>query len=360
MEKSTQFCEEISAELSKLKSLANIADKEKRLASLVEKSNSKDFWGNSSEAGKVMKELENLRKDIESTQSLISECEDFLSLVEMSREEEIKDLSEEADLLLKKIRQQNIRLQFTEPQDFSSAIATIHAGAGGTEACDWAEMLLRMYLRWAAEKNYNTKILDIQSGEEAGIKSVTFSVDGFCAYGYLKGEAGVHRLVRISPFDANKRRHTSFASVDIMVDIDEKSEVEIKPQDIKIDTYRASGHGGQHINKTDSAVRITHIPTGIVVSCQNERSQYKNKEMAMKVLRARLYALEADKKKEAGQRRYDEKGAIGWGYQIRSYVFMPYQLVKDLRTGYETGNISAVMDGNIDGFIEAYLKWRSG
>ncbi len=235
---------------------------------------------------------------------------------------------------------------------------TLHAGAGGTEACDWCEMLLRMYLRWTDKKGYPTIITDLSPGEEAGIKSVTFLVKGEYAYGYLKSEIGVHRLVRISPFDVNKRRHTSFASCDVLPEIEDTIKIEIKDEDLRIDTFRASGHGGQHLQKTDSAVRITHLPTGIVVQCQNERSQYKNKITALKVLKAKLSELEKEKQRLALEKHYDEKGEIAWGSQIRSYIFMPYQMVKDHRTGMETGNINAVMDGELDQFIESYLDWR--
>lgn len=245
-----------------------------------------------------------------------------------------------------------------DQHDSSDAIVEINSGAGGTESCDWVEMLLRMYLRWAERKGYSTEIIASVEGDVAGLKSVTFTVRGLNAYGYLKSERGVHRLVRISPFDSNKRRHTSFASVDIVPEIAETEDIEISADDLRVDTYRASSAGGQHVNKTDSAVRITHIPSGIIVSCQNERSQHQNREVAMKVLKARLLELE---RRESEARLADlrgEKRAIEWGSQIRSYVFQPYQLVKDLRTDIETGNIIAVMDGDLDMFINAYLRWR--
>ena len=244
---------------------------------------------------------------------------------------------------------------FSGEMDAKNAILTIHPGAGGTESQDWAEMLMRMYLRYCELSDFKTETLDLQAGEEAGIKSVTIEVVGEYAYGYLKAEAGVHRLVRISPFDANKRRHTSFASVFVMPEIDDDMEVEINPTDLKIDTFRASGAGGQHVNKTDSAIRITHLPSGIVVQCQNERSQHKNKANAMKILAARLYKLKEEEQRKKRQEMEDEKKEIGWGSQIRSYVFHPYNLVKDHRTGYETSNIQSVMDGNIDAFIREYL-----
>jgi peptide chain release factor 2 len=243
--------------------------------------------------------------------------------------------------------------------DRRNAIVSLHPGAGGTEAQDWAEMLLRMYLRWADRKGYRKEILEYQPGEEAGLKSVTFTVEGDYAYGYLKAEAGIHRLVRISPFDANSRRHTSFASVFVYPEIDETIKVEINEADLRIDTYRSSGAGGQHVNKTDSAVRITHLPTNIVVACQNERSQHKNKAMAMKILRSRLYELELEKQKERMETFHKTKKEIAWGSQIRSYVLHPYRMVKDHRTGIEVGNADAVLDGDIDRFIQAYLLQAS-
>jgi peptide chain release factor 2 len=245
-------------------------------------------------------------------------------------------------------------------RDLSNAIISIHPGAGGTEAQDWAEMLMRMYLRWAEKRGYKTEILDYQNGEEAGVKSVTFTVSGDYAYGRTKAEAGVHRLVRISPFDANKRRHTSFASVHVYPEVEEDVDITIDEKDLRIDTYRASSAGGQHVNKTDSAVRITHLPTNIVVQCQNERSQLKNKNVAMKVLRSRLYELRKKELDEKVEKLMSEKKDIAWGSQIRSYVFQPYQMVKDHRTGVESGNVTAVMDGDIDQYIEAFLIASSG
>ena len=245
-----------------------------------------------------------------------------------------------------------------EPHDAADAIVEINSGAGGTESCDWVEMLLRMYLRWAERRGYATEVIDSVPGDVAGMKNVTFTIRGLNAYGYIKAERGVHRLVRISPFDSNARRHTSFASVDAVPEIAETDEVQINADDLRIDTYRASSAGGQHVNKTDSAVRITHIPTGIIVSCQNERSQHQNREVAMKVLKAKLLEVERRENEAKLAELRGEKRAIEWGSQIRSYVFQPYQLVKDLRTDAETGNIIAVMDGEIDMFIDAYLRWR--
>lgn len=244
--------------------------------------------------------------------------------------------------------------------DMNNAYISLHAGAGGTESCDWADMLLRMYRRYAERHGFDTTIMEYQPGDEAGVKSVTLFVEGAYAYGHFKAERGVHRLVRISPFDSNKRRHTSFASLDVIAEIDESIDVVIEEKDIRIDTYRASGAGGQHINKTDSAIRITHGPTGIVVACQVERSQHMNRAKAMAMLKARLYEWELDQKKKEMERFYSAKGEIAWGSQIRSYVFQPYTMVKDLRTEYETGNVQAVMDGELDGFVEAYLKKNAG
>jgi peptide chain release factor 2 len=245
-----------------------------------------------------------------------------------------------------------------EPQDKDNAILSINAGAGGTESCDWTSMLLRMYTRWAQDKGYKVKTVDFLPGEQAGIKNVTIIIEGEYAYGYLKAEEGVHRLVRISPFDSNKRRHTSFASVDVVPDIEDDVRINIQEKDLRIDVFRSSGHGGQGVNTTDSAVRITHIPTGIIVQCQNERSQLKNKATAIKVLKARLYQLEMEKLNEQAQKEYASKGDIAFGSQIRSYVMHPYSMVKDHRTEYETSNVQAVMDGELDEFIQAWLKWR--
>ena len=266
------------------------------------------------------------------------------------------ELAGEVNALAEFVDKVEIESFLSGPLDANNAIITVHAGAGGTESCDWAEMLMRMYLRWAERRGFKTEIEDIQDGEEAGVSKVTFRVTGPNAYGYAKAERGVHRLVRISPFDSNKRRHTSFCSVDVIAEIEDDIDMDIKEADLKIDTYRSSGKGGQHVNKTDSAVRITHLPTGIVVACQNERSQLKNKQTAMKTLKSRLYEKLLDQKRADMDKFYGEKGEISWGNQIRSYVFQPYQMVKDLRTGAETGNLQAVMDGDIDMFINAWLR----
>lgn len=292
------------------------------------------------------------------------ELEDAEVLEELSLEEKNEETAQEAREKLSEIENQVDKLEFSRilggPDDERNAIVSINAGAGGTEAQDWAEILLRMYLRYAELNDYKTEMVEYQEGDEAGIKSATFLVKGEYAFGYLKGESGVHRLVRISPFDANKRRHTSFASVFVSPEIDDSIEVEIDEKDLRVDTYRASGAGGQHVNKTDSAIRLTHFPTGIVVSCQNERSQHQNRATAMKILKARLYELEKEKRREKIDEIHSTKKEIGWGSQIRSYVLHPYRMIKDHRTGYETGNVEPVLDGDLSEFIKSYLMMHSG
>ena len=283
-----------------------------------------------------------------------------MELVELALSEKDNSISSEIAAELEKLeedyRKFEINLTLSGKYDGNNAIMTLHSGAGGTEACDWVEMMLKVYVKWAERRGFKTEIADILAGDEAGIKTVTIMIKGDYAYGYLRSEIGVHRLVRISPFDANKKRHTSFCSVDVIAEVEDEIDIDIKEDDLRIDTYRASGHGGQHINTTDSAVRITHLPTGIVTQCQNERSQLKNKLTAMKVLKARLVEYHMRKKEEEMQKYNKDKKKIEWGSQIRSYVFQPYTLVKDHRTGAEAGNIQAVMDGNIDRYIEAFLK----
>jgi peptide chain release factor 2 len=308
----------------------------------------------------VLTELKLLQKRLENWQSIRKEVADFSELFELASEEDDRSLLSQIGEGLEQAEERFHSLQTVEflggQYDMASAFLTIHSGAGGTEACDWVSMLLRMYTRWAETHQYRTNIIDLLEAE-GGIKSVTLQVDGEYVYGYLKGETGIHRLVRISPFDSNSRRHTSFASVYCSPVIDEDIEIEIKAEDLRIDTYRAGGAGGQHVNKTDSAVRITHLPTGIVVQCQNERSQHKNKATALKVLKSRLYEYYERQKEEEKQKLEDQKKDISWGNQIRSYVFQPYTMVKDHRTKTEIGNIQAVMDGKIDPFIEEYLKF---
>jgi len=310
-----------------------------------------------------MKKLSSLKNIVGLWERLSSEVSDLESLEAIAQEEKdettLKQIEEETLKVAAKISELEIKTKLSGESDILNAIVSIHAGAGGTESCDWAEMLLRMYRRWAERKGFNIQITDVLVGEEAGIKSVTMIVEGEYAYGYLQSEIGVHRLVRVSPFDANKRRHTSFCSVDVIPEVEDAPEIKIEEKDIRVDTYRSSGAGGQHVNKTDSAVRITHFPTGIVVQCQTERSQIKNREIAFKLLKAKLYELEMEKRRSAKEKHYDEKGAIAWGNQIRSYVFMPYQMVKDHRTGAETSRVDLVMDGDIDIFIESYLTWKA-
>ena len=311
-------------------------------------------------SSKILQKSKGLKDRVEAFSDLFHTWQDLTVLVEMADEEEdlsvLSEVKEGVASLTKRLEQMKLETLLSGPYDKNNAILTLHAGAGGTEAQDWAEMLFRMYVRWAERRGFQTETLDYLAGEEAGIKSVTFLISGLNAYGYAKAEKGVHRLVRISPFDASGRRHTSFASLEVMPELDDDVKIDINPEDLKVDTYRASGAGGQHINKTDSAIRITHLPTGIVVSCQNERSQHKNRDIAMKMLMAKLMELKEQENKEKIEDLKGDLKEIAWGSQIRSYVFHPYNLVKDHRTGFEMGNIGAVMDGDLDGFINAYLK----
>ena len=315
------------------------------------------FWDNQEKAQDVGRKRSVVEKRIQAGESLELKSSDLDVLLEFQREGE--NVDSEIESLVTQLEQEinaiELTMKLSGEHDLRDAILTIHAGAGGTESQDWAEMLLRMYLRYCEKKEWSAELLEAQAGEEAGIKSATVMVRGEYAYGYLKAETGVHRLVRISPFDAAKRRHTSFASVMVMPDIDDTITIDIDPKDLRVDTYRSSGAGGQHVNVTDSAIRITHLPSGVVVTCQNERSQHKNRDTAMRLLRARLYAIEQEKQKEAQNKLAGEKKDIGFGSQIRSYVLQPYQLVKDLRTQYEVGDPSRILDGDLDGFIEAYL-----
>jgi len=322
------------------------------------------FWDDQEKAQQVMREISGHKDIVELYKEIESKYNDLEVLLELANDEQdeetFKDVQGELGELKKRLAQIEFQNMLGEPDDPNNALMTIHPGAGGTESQDWAQMLMRMYIRWMETSGYEYQTLDLQSGEEAGIKSVTIEVRGKYAYGYLKAEAGVHRLVRISPFDANSRRHTSFASVFVYPEIEDNVEIKIDSKDLRVDTYRASGAGGQHVNKTSSAVRITHLPTNIVVQCQSERSQHRNKESAMKILMARLY----QKKKEEDEAKFSEiekgKKDISWGSQIRSYVFHPYNMVKDHRTNIETSNVQGVMDGNIDEFIQAYLMQKAG
>lgn len=333
-----------------------------RLADMGADMERPDFWDDPEKAKEISMEKSNLEKTILPWKGLKGEILDFPDLIELTIEES-GDSRETLDSLeadLERLRDLFEELLMGEAlngqDDTRNAIINISSGAGGTESQDWASMLFRMYTRWFDEKGYRTEIVDVQDGEEAGIKSATVLVRGENVFGHLKSENGVHRLVRISPFDSNKRRHTSFASVHITPEVDDDIEIEVEEKDLRVDTYRSSGAGGQHVNKTDSAIRITHIPTGIVVACQNERSQHKNRATAMKMLKARLYELEQEKMKEDIENRSGEKRDVAWGSQIRSYVFHPYKMVKDLRTDWETSDVEGVMDGNLDPFVNAYLK----
>lgn len=319
-----------------------------------------DFWDDVNNSSKVLKQINNLKSKLEGFKKLnvqINNLIEMNSLLQLEADEDLsKELLKSTSILEKDIEKLEITTLLSGKYDSNNAILTIHPGAGGTEAQDWAEMLYRMYTRWANDNGYEIKELDYLEGDEAGLKSVTFSVNGEYAYGYLKGEMGVHRLVRISPFDAGGRRHTSFASIEVLPEITEDIEIEINPDDLRIDTYRASGAGGQHINKTSSAIRITHIPTNIVVACQSERSQIQNRETAMKMLKSKLLNLKEKEQKDTIDELKGIQMDIAWGSQIRSYVFCPYTLVKDHRTNYEVGNVQAVMDGDLNGFIDSYLK----
>ncbi|MDR0724346.1 MAG: peptide chain release factor 2 [Endomicrobium sp.] len=321
-----------------------------------------NFWNDQNKARKIMSELDGLKSLNNSWESIKNQVQDLIDLKELVVMENDEHTLSEIETNTKKVEKElsafETKTKLGTQHDKNNAIVAIHAGAGGTESCDWAQMLVRMYSRWAEDKGFDIDVVDSLDGDEAGIKSITMIIKGEYAYGFLQSEVGVHRLVRISPFDSNKRRHTSFSSVDVIPEIDDNINIVIEDKDIRIDTYRASGAGGQHINKTDSAVRITHIPTGIIVQSQNDRSQIKNRATAMKLLKAKLYEFEQEKQRASYEKHYNEKGAIEWGSQIRSYVFMPYQLVKDHRTSYETSQVNLVMDGDIDGFINAYLSWK--
>ncbi len=341
----------------------DVAGKKERIAELEAEIARPEFWNDAERAQERLRERTGLQKTVDALDDIIQRLDDLKVLVELGEESQDEDLRQEIAEALPgmeaDLRKLELARMLSGPHDQRNAIFSINAGAGGTEAQDWAEMLLRMYLRYCERKGWRTEITDYQPGEEAGIKGATFTVEGECAYGYLRAEMGIHRLVRISPYDSSARRHTSFSSVFVFPELDDDIEIDIDEKDLKVDTYRSSGAGGQHVNKTDSAIRITHMPTGIVVACQNERSQHKNRATALKQLKARLYEMEVRKKEEEAAAISGEKKEIGWGSQIRSYVLHPYRMVKDHRTGFEVGNTEAVLGGDIEDFIEAYLLSRS-
>ncbi len=353
----------IKPEIDDLAEALGLEKAKARIEELEKETLKAGFWDDAQTSQKILRESSGLKAKVENYSKLLGFYEDALTIIEIALEEQNEDYFEEANQTAQKtfteLEAQKLSTLLSGEYDGNNAILTFHAGAGGTEAQDWAQMLYRMYTRWAERHGFKNTVLDYLDGEEAGLKSASILISGLNAYGFLKSETGVHRLVRISPFDASGRRHTSFASLEVMPEISDDVEIDIKDEDLKVDTYRAGGAGGQHVNKTESAVRITHIPTGIIVACQNERSQHQNRDVAMKMLRSKLIEI---KEREHLDKIEDIKGEqkeIGWGSQIRSYVFMPYTLAKDHRTNYEMGNITSVMDGDLDGFINAYLKAKS-
>ncbi len=341
----------------------DLAGRKTELAGLEKKLARKGFWDNPSAAQRVVSQLSAVKSVIEPIEEVVQMADDLAELFELaaaeSDEEMLAQMEDDLSRLGKQCDQIELQGLLCRPEDMKNCFFSIHAGAGGTESCDWANMLLRMYTRYFEGKKYKVEELDITPGEEVGVRSVTLRVRGPFTFGKLSCETGVHRLVRISPFDSQKRRHTSFAAVDCAPEFEDDVDVEIKDEDLRIDFYRASGAGGQHVNKTSSAVRITHLPSGMVVQCQNERSQHRNKRQAMKVLKARLYMVEQQKRDDQTAKLYSDKGQIAWGNQIRSYVMQPYQMVKDHRTDFQTSNVAAVLDGELDGFIESYLRYRA-
>lgn len=359
----SQRLEAASNEMESVIKALNLEAAEKELAEIEKKTTEADFWNDPDTSRNVLRRQSSLKAKIADAKMLTESRDDVATLIEIAVEAEDESMIEEIEQALDKlegiVERQRLATLLTGEYDDNNAILTFHAGAGGTEAQDWVEMLYRMYTRFAQSHGYKVKVLDYLDGEEAGIKSASILVEGHNAYGYLRAENGVHRLVRVSPFDSSGRRHTSFASVEVMPEIDDDAEIDIRDEDLRVDTYRSGGAGGQHVNKTESAVRITHIPTGVVVACQNERSQHQNRDVAMKMLKSKLIKI---KEQAHLDRIEDIKGnqmEIAWGSQIRSYVFMPYTLVKDHRTNFEMGNIGAVMDGDLDGFINAYLIMKS-
>ena len=335
-----------------------IEEKAAQVAELESQASAADLWEDPENAQKVMQRLSGLKAQVEKWQAVAGRINDALELAELSDDDLYEDLSQEVESLQPVVERLSFQAMFSGPYDDENAILAIHAGAGGTDSQDWAEMLERMYLRWAEENGYKIDIIERSEGEEAGVKSVTLEVQGDYAFGYLQSERGVHRLVRLSPFDSANRRHTSFAKVELWPDIQDDIDIEVNETDLRIDTYRAGGAGGQHVQKNDTAVRITHIPTGVVVQCQNQRSQKQNRDRAMQILKARLYEMEMEKQEAAMSELKGENVDAGWGNQIRSYVLHPYQLAKDHRTDYEVGNVSAVLNGRLNDFMEAYLRYK--
>ncbi|MCM3174170.1 peptide chain release factor 2 [Paenibacillus sp. MER 99-2] len=355
-----QDLREIGKKLTNLRGSLDLDLKQEMIENFEVKMSAPDFWDDNEKAQAVIAEMNAVKGSVDQYTKLQQDYDDALMMVELADEEGDEDLAAEVGnsvtAIVSKLDEFELQLLLNQPYDKMNAILELHPGAGGTESQDWGQMLLRMYTRWAEKCGFKVEVLDYLPGEEAGIKSVTLSIKGHNAYGYLKAEKGVHRLVRISPFDSSGRRHTSFVSCDVVPEIDDTVEIDIRTEDLKIDTYRASGAGGQHINTTDSAVRITHIPTGVVVTCQNERSQIKNRERAMTMLRSKLYERKIEEQKQQLDEIRGDQSDIAWGSQIRSYVFHPYSMVKDHRTSVETGNTGAVMDGDLDAFIDGYLR----
>jgi len=358
LEELTQRLLKVEKDILEFKDLLSIEKKTERMSELQMKMAEPGFWDDQSSSLETINELKSLKEDVESFRGVEERVGELKDLLSLEDESYFKDIEAELSALEDETEKVRLNILFQGKFDEANAILEINSGAGGTEACDWAGMLLRMYTRWSEDKKFTVKVINELRGEEAGIKSVTLLIEGRRAYGLLKAEKGVHRLVRISPFDSNKRRHTSFASLEVLPEVKGEIEIEVRPEDLKVDTYRASGAGGQHVNKTDSAVRITHLPTGIVVACQNERSQHQNKHTALNILKAKLYQIEEEKKRREMEKLSGSKMKIEWGSQIRSYVLHPYLMVKDHRTGFEMPQAKDVLDGKLDGFIYSYLKKR--